>query len=140
MMEFQFCAPFPFDRLDSFKAATAVDRTGKLRLFADAAFRVAVKRELAEGAATQPHIWALVMALRELEVSTCAEQPELEGRMVLEVSGERGVDPLDFILDLAISSNLEDRFRIPLANTNQAAIASLLTEPFTLLYQETWGH
>ena len=133
MMEFQFNAPFPFDRLDSFKAATAADSTGKLRLFADSAFRVAVKRELAEGAATQPHTWALVMALRELEVSSCAEQPELEGRMVPEVSRERGVDPLDLILDLAISSDLEDRFRIPLANTNQAAIGSLLTEPFTVL-------
>ncbi len=133
MMEFQFAAPFPFDRLDSFTPAAVVDRNGKMRLFADPAFRATVKRELSDGPATEPQTWALIMALREIEVSACAEQPELEGRLVPEVAAERGVDPVDLILDLAIASNLDTRFRIPLANTNQNAIASLLTEPFTVL-------
>ncbi len=132
-MEFQFAAPFPFDRLDSFKPATAADAAGKRRLLADPAFRAAVKRELAEGAAVEPQTWALVMALQALEVSACAERPELEGRKVPEIAAEQGVDPIDLTFDLAVSSALETRFRIPLANTNESAIATLLTEPFTVL-------
>jgi len=133
MMEFQFAAPFPFDRLDSFTPAAVVDRAGKMRLFADPAFRATVKRELSDGPATEPQTWALIMALQALEVSTCAEHPGLDGRLVPEIAAERGVDPLDLTLDLAVASDLETRFRIPLANTNQTAIASLLTEPFTVL-------
>ncbi len=132
-MEFQFAAPFPFDRLDSFKPATAADAAGKRRLLADPAFRAAVKRELSEDAAREPQTWALVMALEALEVSACAERPELEGRPVPEIAAERGVDPIDLTFDLAVSSALETRFRIPLANTNESAIATLLTEPFTVL-------
>ena len=132
-MEFQFAAPFPFDRLDSFKPATAADAEGKRQILADPAFRAAVKRELAEGAATEPQTWALVMALESLEVSVCAERPELEGRLVPEIAAEQGVDPIDLAFDLAVSSGLETRFRIPLANTNESAIATLLTEPFTVL-------
>ena len=132
-MEFQFAAPFPFDRLDSFKRATAADAEGKRQILADPAFRAAVKRELTEGAANEPQTWALVMALEALEVSACAERPEIEGRLVPEIAAEQGVDPLDLTLDLAVSSGLETRFRIPLANTNESAIAALLTEPFTVL-------
>ena len=132
-MEFQFAAPFPFDRLDSFKPATAADAAGKRRLLADPAFRAAVKRELSEDAAREPQTWALVMALEALEVSACAERPELEGRKVPEIAAEQGVDPIDLTFDLAVSSALETRFRIPLANTNESAIATLLTEPFTVL-------
>ena len=132
-MEFQFAAPFPFDRLDSFKRATAADAEGKRQILADPAFRAAVKRELTEGAAIEPQTWALVMALEALEVSACAERPELEGRLVPEIAADQGVDPLDLTLDLAVSSGLETRFRIPLANTNESAIAALLTEPFTVL-------
>ncbi|MCY4549692.1 MAG: amidohydrolase family protein [Defluviicoccus sp.] len=132
-MEFQFAAPFPFDRLDSFKPATAADADGKRQILADPAFRAAVKRELAEGGATEPQTWALVMALQSLEVSACAERPELEGRLVPEAAAEEGVDPLDLTFDLAVSSGLKTRFRIPLANTNEGAIAGLLTEPFTVL-------
>ncbi len=132
-MEFQFAAPFPFDRLDSFNRATVADADGKRKILADPAFRAAVKRELAEGAATEPQTWALVMALESLEVSACAERPELEGRLVSEAAAEQGVDPIDLAFDLAVSSGLETRFRIPLANTNESAIATLLTEPFTVL-------
>ena len=132
-MEFQFAAPFPFDRLDSFKPATAADAAGKRRLLADPAFRAAVKRELSEDAAREPQTWALVMALEALEVSACAERPELEGRPVPAIAAEQGVDPIDLTFDLAVSSALETRFRIPLANTNESAIATLLTEPFTVL-------
>ncbi len=132
-MEFQFAAPFPFDRLDSFKPATAADAAGKRRLLADPAFRAAVKRELSEDAAREPQTWALVMALEALEVSACAERPELEGRKVPEIAAEQGVDPIDLTFDLAVSSALETRFRIPLANTNESAIATLLTDPFTVL-------
>ena len=133
MMEFQFSAPFPFDRLDSFNPATVADAEGKRRILADPAFRASVKRELSEGAAVEPQTWALVMALEALEVSACAERPELEGRLVPEIATEQGVDPLDLTFDLAVSSDLETRFRIPLANTNERAIAGLLTEPFTVL-------
>jgi N-acyl-D-aspartate/D-glutamate deacylase len=133
MMEFQLASPFPFERLDSFRPASAADRAGKARLYADPAFRAAMKRELTADAKTAPQTWALRMALEGMEISACAEQPALEGRRVSAVAAERKIDPLDLVLDLALAGKLETRFRIPLANTNEDALAGLMNDPFTVI-------
>ncbi|MBM3488510.1 MAG: amidohydrolase family protein [Alphaproteobacteria bacterium] len=133
MMEFQFAAPFPFERLDAFKPASAADRAGKARLYADPAFRAALRHELREGAKREPQTWALQVALHGLEIADAPTDRALVGRRVDDLAAERGADPLDLALDLALASGLEARFRIPLANTNEAAIGALLNDPFTVI-------
>ncbi len=133
MMEFQLAAPFPFERLDAFKPASASDRAGKARVYRDPDFRAAMKRELQADAKAAPQTWALREAMKRMEVSACAEEPALDGRSVEEIAAERGVDPLDLVLDLALAGDLETRFRIPLANTNEDALGDMMNDPFTVV-------
>ena len=133
MMEFQFASPFPFERLASFKPASASDRAGKARIYADPKFRTAMKRELQGDTKDAPETGALRIAIEGMEVSACAEQPALEGRRVNDIAAESGVDPLDLVLDLALDGDLETRFRIPLANTNEDALARFLNDRFTVV-------
>lgn len=132
-MEFHLGAPFPFERIDAFKPASAADRAGKKRVYADPAFRDAFKREIAAGDATTPQTWALRMALEALEISASPTDRALEGRPARAVAAERGIDPLDLVFDLALESDLATRFRVPLANTNQDAIGGFLHDPFTVV-------
>jgi N-acyl-D-aspartate/D-glutamate deacylase len=132
-MEFHLGAPFPFERIDAFKPASAADRAGKKRIYADRAFRDAFKKEIAAGDERTPQTWALRMSLELMEVSAAPTETALEGRRVRDVAAERGVHPLDLVFDLALASDLRTRFRVPLANTNQAAIGEFLHDPFTVV-------
>jgi N-acyl-D-aspartate/D-glutamate deacylase len=49
------------------------------------------------------------------------------------VAAERGVHPVDLVLDLALASELEARFRVAVFNTDEAAVAELLRHPGTVL-------
>ena len=48
-------------------------------------------------------------------------------------AAERGVDPTDLVLDLALATNLDARFRMAVFNHDEAEVAELLTEPHTVL-------
>jgi N-acyl-D-aspartate/D-glutamate deacylase len=49
------------------------------------------------------------------------------------VAAERGVDPIDLMLDFGLATNLEARFRMAVLNTDEEAVAELLAHPATLL-------
>src|SRR5262249_61457473 len=49
------------------------------------------------------------------------------------VADERGVTPVDLMLDLALASDLETRFRLAILNTDPAIVAELLAHPATML-------
>ena len=50
-----------------------------------------------------------------------------------EVARERGVDPVDLALDLALASDLQARFRMALLNDDEDDVAELLSDPHTVL-------
>jgi N-acyl-D-aspartate/D-glutamate deacylase len=66
-------------------------------------------------------------------ISEYPGEPALAERSVASVAAERGVDPVDLMLDLALASDLEARFRMPVANTDEAEVAELLRHPGTVL-------
>ena len=43
------------------------------------------------------------------------------------------MDPVDLVLDLALESNLEARFRMAIMNTDEAIVEELLTHPAVVL-------
>jgi len=119
LFEFQFKAPFPYEALPCFKPVSQADLAGKKRLYADAAFR----RAFGE----QARRW------RETVISWCPTEPVLEERSVAEVAAERSVDPVDLVLDLALASDLEARFRIGIFNIDDDVVAELLSSPAAML-------
>jgi N-acyl-D-aspartate/D-glutamate deacylase len=123
--EFQWKAPFPFESLSMFKPVSAADAEGKKRIYADPDFRTALKNKAAGG--------SIVVRWENTVISACAQYPDLEERVVTDVAKERGVDPVDLVLDLALESNLEARFRAAILNTDEAIVEELLTHPSVVL-------
>jgi N-acyl-D-aspartate/D-glutamate deacylase len=66
-------------------------------------------------------------------VSEYSPEPALNERNVVEIARERGVDPTDLVLDLSLATSLEARFRMAVLNTDENAVAELLTHPATML-------
>jgi len=128
--EFQFKEPFIFESMSVFKPISVADFAGKLRLYGDPDFRRAFKESFdrpKKGAVFAGLSWARTW------ISWYPPDPSLEERTVDEVAAERGVHPIDLALDLALSTNLDARFRMAVFNHDEADVAELLAEPGAVL-------
>jgi N-acyl-D-aspartate/D-glutamate deacylase len=76
---------------------------------------------------------ALPVNFDSLQVAESPTHPELVNRKVNDIAQERGVTPLDVMLDLSLEENLETRFWSVLANNDPDAIAELLPQDTVLL-------
>jgi N-acyl-D-aspartate/D-glutamate deacylase len=104
---------------------SAADFEGRKRIYADPAFRQAFRSRIDDG--------RLGAAFRGMEITEHRPDPSVIGRPVAEVAKERGVHPVDLVLDLALASALETRFRLAVLNTDEATVAELLTHPSTMI-------
>ena len=95
------------------------DREARLAAYADPEWRAMAAADL-ERAAMKPR-W------ETFEVSESPRFPELEGRRVTELAEEQGKRPLDVMCELALSEDLETRFRAYIANDDADAVGKLLT-------------
>jgi N-acyl-D-amino-acid deacylase len=93
-----------------------------------AAFREALKT---------PQIFAGRFDRVRIDEAGDAALKHYEGRMVAEVAHERGADPLDTFLDLAIEDDL--RIRYAVANRGEERLAPLIKDPRTLVGQADGG-
>jgi N-acyl-D-amino-acid deacylase len=126
--EFQFKAPFIFESMSVFAPVSAADFEGKKRIYADPEFRRAFKaRAGAASGGAFANRWDRTM------ISQCPTEPALEERSLMEVARERGADPIDLALDLALASNLEARFRMSILNSDEDEVAELLAGRHTVL-------
>ncbi len=57
----------------------------------------------------------------------------LDERNIAELAAERGSDPTDLVLDLALESDLEARFRMAVLNYDDDEVEGLLTDPHTMI-------
>jgi N-acyl-D-aspartate/D-glutamate deacylase len=104
-----------------FGALMDADRAARLAAYADPEWRARAAADLAE----QP----MRPRWETCEVSETDRFPELQGRRVDELARERGVGPLDVICELALTEDLQTRFRIYIANDDDSRVRSLLTHP-----------
>lgn len=126
VFEFKFKEPFVFESMAIFKPVSAADFDGKLRIYRDPEFRRSFK-DVGRSAGVFGARWERTV------ISDCPTDRALEERTVADVAAERGVDPVDLALDLALASNLEARFRMALLNDNEDEVAELLASPITVL-------
>ena len=125
--EYQLKEPFVFESLSLFRPVSAADADGKRRIYQDPDFRRAF-RERVDGA--RP---AFRDGIAKTVISQNTAEPQLEERSVADVARERGVHMVDLILDLGLATNLEGRFRMPVANHNEAEVEPLLKSSCTVL-------
>jgi N-acyl-D-aspartate/D-glutamate deacylase len=118
--------PFTFNMNPMFAALMDKPVEQKLAAFRDPEWRKKAQEELDEPKFFKPN-W------EKLSVSETTKYPELIGKPVAELAAERGVLPLDAILDLSCSESLETRFRSVLANDDDDAIGWLLNQDGMLI-------
>ncbi len=125
--EYQFREPFPFEAISMFKPVSAADFDGKCRIYSDPDFRHTFKERMKTIRASFQSSFAMTV------ISQYDPDPALSERKLFDVAAERGIDPVDLALDLALASNLEARFRMPVANHNEDEVEPLLKSDCTVL-------
>ncbi len=127
-MEFTLEAPYPFEGIASWRPA--MDAGDRLEsLLKSPEFRARVRKDLEQAIAVRLFNgeWD---KLKVVEVAK-SQNRHLEGKSVKAAAGEAGVDPLDWLLDLSLEEGLKTTFAAVLLNSDEQAVAKLLTDPFS---------
>jgi len=66
-------------------------------------------------------------------ISSCPGDPSIEERTVAEVAKDRGVNPVDLMLDIALATRLEARFRMAVFNHDEKDVGELLADRNTVI-------
>jgi N-acyl-D-aspartate/D-glutamate deacylase len=125
--EYQLKEPFIFESMSLFRAISEADAAGKKQIYGDAGFRRAFRQKMDEAPDD------IVKGFRHTIIAECAADPSLEERSLIEAAEERGVHPIDLLLDLGLATELEARFRMPVANHDEEQVAELLLNPEMVL-------
>jgi N-acyl-D-aspartate/D-glutamate deacylase len=118
--------PFSFADMDTWNQVFNKPPEAQKQIYRDPAFRQAFRDEL-----KRPHLfngkWHRVEIL---EVNNPALKP-LERKTVAQVAEERGKDPLDTFLDLALEDDLNIQYTM--AQFHEEGIAELVKDPRTMI-------
>jgi len=128
MFEIQMKAPFIFEPVSVFKPVRGASFDEKKRLYADADFRDAFRHKLSGN--IRPGFQ------RSFDMTIIADvpgHPEMSERTLADVAAERGIHPTDMMLDLSLETNLEARFRLPVANHFEDEVEPLLKDDTTVI-------
>lgn len=125
---FALSAPFTFNTNPHVAELLAGSIEARRHAYADPAWRTTVLRWWAENRAFGTPEWPT------FEIDECATHPDLVGRRLLDVAAERGQEPFDSLLDLALDEpDLGLRVRSVVANADVDEVAALLVDPHTTL-------
>jgi N-acyl-D-amino-acid deacylase len=129
-MDFTFKSPYLFESMEAWKPAmVAHDPQALKKIYADPSWRNSVRRELDErrGRLLFNSEWNKLFI-----VETAKEQnSKLEGATLAEVAKAQGKDPLDCILDLALSEDLDTTFVAQLLHNDDTEVGKILADPNT---------
>ena len=118
--------PFNFADMEAWNHVFNQPPEAQKRIYTDPEFRDAFRKEL-----TRPHLfngkWNRVEVL---EVSSPALKP-LERRTVGDIAAERGRDPLDTFLDLALEDDLNIQYTM--AQYHEEGIGRMIGDPRTMI-------
>ncbi len=126
--EYQFKAPFLFETMSMFKPVSQADFAGKRQLYADPEFRRAFAEKMTSG--VRPSFRS---SFSKTVISQFEPDPALDERLLFEVAAERDRHPVELALDLALATDLEARFRMPVANHDEDEVEPLLVSPHTVI-------
>jgi N-acyl-D-amino-acid deacylase len=127
--EFSMAEPFPFESMRLFgQISSAPDNATKATIYRDESFRRAFRDKLASG-----KVGVLGGSWERTVVSWFPPDPSIEGTNVVDLAAARDLDPSDLVLDLALESDLDARFRMAVLNFDEDMVEVLLTDPHTML-------
>lgn len=124
VMQVTMADPFPMATIDAFQEVLAVPHDQRADVYRDPAWRERMRNDRS--------MWG-----DRLTQATIQESPRhtglVEGPTMAELAAERGVHPLDLMIDLALEDDLATRYRIVLANNDEEELTELLQDDRTVL-------
>lgn len=139
--EFDFRAPVIFDTWLLFEPVRkAADVAARRAIYADPGFRSDFRAEVDgqggrdgffSGGTDEGGMRRASFALTEL--SHHPDKPHWIGRRIVDIASETGCHPADTVLDLALETGLEARFRTPLVNFQEDEVQEILQDPDVVL-------
>jgi N-acyl-D-aspartate/D-glutamate deacylase len=122
-----FKTQLPFDNLPAWKPLRALPLAEQREWLRDPATR----KRLIEGAGQQPDRRALGTEARPFPYEWIFVYDSVEGphRTVAEIARERGLDPAEAMIDLALEKDLERFFVHPVANEKQDTVLEMMRHP-----------
>ncbi len=114
-----------FDEVPEWAAATTGTHEEKLAKLADPARRPGLREN-------QPHTVTVAIPRHVINRTQRPENARFQGKTVAEAAEMLGVHPVDAMLDIAVSENLETEFYGALPNDGYAYLDELLAEPSML--------
>lgn len=129
--DFTLHSPYPVEGLVSWQPALPLKGEAFRAKLAEPAFRDAVRAEIAA-----PTTFRLFNGewhkVHVVEVRD-EKNRRFEQRSIADLAAEAGKDPLDFMLDLALSEDLDTVFSAVLLNSDEEAVARMLRHPASLV-------
>ncbi len=129
-MDFTFRSPYLFESMESWKPAMAAHGDEALKkVYRDPSWRAAVKREIeaSRGRLVFNGEWDKLFVVEAAR----AENRKLEGATLAQLAAAARKEPLDFILDFALSEDLGTQFVAQLLHNDEKAVGRILADPNT---------
>jgi len=125
-MDFTMKGAYIFEPFPAWGPATRAHGADLKSIYSNPDFRAAVKADLRKLKGTR-------MFSNEWDKLTVVETSlpkniQLEGRTIASIASERGVDPLDCLLDIALEEDLETQFTAILLNSDVDAVSKIITD------------
>lgn len=126
--DFTLKDPYPLEGIEAWRPAMAAADLDALKaVYADPAFRAAVKAELEVpvGVRLFNGEWHKL----ELLETARPETRHLEHRDMAELAAEAGTHPLDWLLDFSLAEDLAPVYTSVMLNSDEAALGRMLRDP-----------
>ncbi|MFK7966162.1 MAG: amidohydrolase family protein [Burkholderiaceae bacterium] len=129
--DFTMHSPYPVEGLQSWQPALGLEGEALKRCLADPAFRQSVRDEIAAPAVFRLFNgeWDKVAVVQ----AALANNQGLEQKSIAQIAADKGADPLDTMLDLALEESLDTVFSAVLLNSDEQAVRRLLEHPASLV-------
>jgi N-acyl-D-aspartate/D-glutamate deacylase len=124
--EMSWKAPFIYESLRCFQPVAKSDLEGRKAHYADPDWRETFKEKAGNGGIIGDR-WA------RTTISWYPTEPGLEGRNVQELADDKGQDPVDVMMDLALDADLDMRITQDVINYDRDDIQVLLSDPTTVI-------
>lgn len=126
--EYQLKAPFVFEAMRMFKPVSEADAEGKKQIYADPEFRAAFWERMDKKAPE-----SFRQSFKGTVVSEMPGRTDLDEKPLFELAAEQGKTPVEALFDVGLESNLEARFRMPVANHNEDEVEELMRSKDTVI-------
>lgn len=128
IVQLDLSKPFIFANMECWGPVLNRPVPEQIAIMRNAEFRAAFKEAL-----KRPLIFSSRWEVMTVLETGSADMAPYVGRNVAEIAAERGADPVDTFLDLAIEDELRMQFNYELFNSDESRIPELITDSRTLI-------